>query len=120
MFIQAVLIVGLETGVGIISASAYDATWKQAVIYSAVNAVVTIILLDLVDSYVQDTRQLALAQIAIQVTAGLAGVLMTRFLCEETIRWKTALACSLCSVTALSYACRLFFMDPEPFTEIFD
>ncbi len=110
-------IYSFEAGVGFVSARAYKASWQQAAVFTGVNGVVSIILRCLVASYVQNTRQFALADIAIQVTAGVAGALMTRLLCEKTIHWKPALASSVCSVTAVSYAC--LFMESEPLTEIF-
>ncbi|HEY5236035.1 MAG TPA: hypothetical protein VIJ14_07650, partial [Rhabdochlamydiaceae bacterium] len=82
MAIQAVLIGSFETGVSVVTARAYKASWEQAVVFSSVNGLVASILGCLIESYIQNSRQLVLAHIAIHATAGLAGVLMTRLVCE--------------------------------------
>jgi thiamine transporter ThiT len=119
MTIQAVLIGGFETGVGVVTAVGYKASWEQAVLFSSVNGIVSGILACLIESYLQNSRQLVLAHIAIQATAGLAGVLMTRLICERTIDWKPALASFVISDTAVGYVCTTF-MKPVPLQSFFE
>jgi thiamine transporter ThiT len=105
MAVKAVLIGAIETGVGIVSAKAYGATTEQAAAFSTVNGLVAILLQCLVDSYIQNTRQLILGHIAIQATSGLAGFLMTHLICNEAMHWKQALVSSVFSNTSVVYAC---------------
>lgn len=117
--IAARLITCAKAGVGLVAAKAYGACMGQAVVFSSVNMLVSRILRLLIGSYLQNTRQLALADITIQVTSGLAGVLMTRLFCEKTIGWKQALASSVISDAAVFNACRLW-MQPIPLPSFAD
>lgn len=107
MAIQTLLICSFETGVSVLTARAYGASWKQAAIFTIANGLVTAILRRLVISYIQNTHQFALATITIQATSGLAGVLATRLFCERAIDWKQALATSLFSDRAVNYVCAI-------------
>ena len=107
MIVQSMLLAGFEAGVGIVTARAYEATWEQAAVFSTISGVVTIILDCLVYSYMQNTRQLLIATLVIQASAGLAGVLATHLICEKTIRLKQAAASSIFSFTAFALACNL-------------
>ena len=106
--IEAGLIGCAKAGVGFVAAKAYGSCACQSFVFSSVNVTVSKILCLLVGSYLQNTRQLALADITIQVTSGLAGVLMTRLFCEKTIEWKQALASSVISDAAVCNAFRLW------------
>jgi hypothetical protein len=117
MSIEGVLREGFRTGVGSVTAKAYGACADQSIFFSTVNTLVSIILKRLICSYLQNTRQLFLAQIAIQAASGLAGVLMTRLVCkkcEKAIHWQQALASSVISDIAVFHADSLFFVEPIP------
>jgi hypothetical protein len=112
--IEAGLIGCVEAGVRSVVAKGYGASWDQAYVFSTVDVLVSRILHFLVRSYyLQNTRQLFLADIAIKATSGLAGVLMTRLFCEKIIKWKQALASSVISEVAIFHA-RCLLMKPMP------
>jgi hypothetical protein len=115
MTINPVLLGSLDTGVSIVTAKAYGASWNQAGIF-LINRIVFFILGYWVKPYIQNTRQLALAHIALLATSGLAGVLATRLFCEKTIKWKQALAISVTSYVAAGFTISLFM--PRLFSEM--
>ncbi len=120
--IQAVLVGGFEAGIGVVTAKGFNASWEQAAVFTTVNKAVWFILESLVCSYIQNTRQLALATIVIQTTSGLAGILATRLFCQNAIHWKSALASAVCSDTAAGYACVIFTKSRplEPFIKMLE
>ncbi len=114
MRIQAGLIECVKVGVGCVAAQAYGACVCQAVVFSSTDRLVSKILTGLIRSYLQDTRQISLADIAIKVVSGLAGVLTTRLFSEKTIDWKSAVASS--AISSYAHAFALGFFIPKPKT----
>jgi hypothetical protein len=117
--IEAGLTGCFQAGVRSVVAKGYGASWDQAYVFSTVDVIVSRILQVLVGSYVQTTRQLLLADIAIHATSGLAGVLMTRLFCEKTIKWQQALASSVISGVAI-FQTRCLLMKPMPLPSFSD
>lgn len=81
-----------QGGVAFESAKAYGSTPSQAVIFSTINGIVESVLVFSVRSFLQNSRELALAAISIKVIAALAGMLATRVFCDRTIHWRQAVA----------------------------
>ena len=113
MNIQVGLTGCVKVGVGCVAAQAYGACMCQAVVFSSTDMLVSKILTCLIRSYLQDTRQISLADIAIKVVSGLAGVLTTRLFSEKTIDWKQAIASSAISSYANTWAFNFFFPKPK-------
>ncbi|HEX4839410.1 MAG TPA: hypothetical protein VFU89_03090 [Rhabdochlamydiaceae bacterium] len=73
------------------SAKAYGATEAQAGIFSAITSIVESVLVFSANSFVQNSRELALATVLIKTTSGITGALVTQLFCEN--EWKQAVAC---------------------------
>jgi hypothetical protein len=113
MATNAGLIGGFQIGAGYVASTAYGASVDQAFVFSTVNVLVLSILKRLISRYLKNTRQYALADIGMQATSGLTGVLMTRLFCKKMIDWKQALAGSVISDAAVIYVIPLF-VKPMP------
>jgi|GEM_PF-1671539 len=90
-----------STGVRCVSARAYEATWRQAAIFSVVSVLLDVALPMFVAP--PTSRGFALARILFKTTSYGVGVLATKIFCERRIQWKEAVASTAISHYAVTF-----------------
>ncbi|HEX2579041.1 MAG TPA: hypothetical protein VHK67_01385 [Rhabdochlamydiaceae bacterium] len=81
-----------RTGVTYVSARAYEATGRQAAIFSVVSVLMDVGLPFFLAPFLGTTCKVALARILYKTTSYGAGILATKIFCERKIQWKEAVA----------------------------
>lgn len=81
----------MAAGIGTLTAKAYHATWEQASIFSATDLTVCLLLSHYFSPLNGSLRQGLVIDLTSRIIGCLSGVVATRLVCENTIRWRPAI-----------------------------